>query len=222
MESLRDRELAADRAFSTMSILSESPTSLLLGRSDDSNMITEFILGQWGTLVIHGDGPDLIVCSRSSFPSVRHAIRWVARNWLSKQYAYVTEKTVAGETHTFSVDEAKAQLTARLMDDIRDHNNWAAEGECIPLDPDTIWEQDLECYDIEDTRRPMVALASLITGLHEEMTQDDIYRTLGSELDGDTMSDLYGDRLGDAPASNLINAMAACARAVACMEVQKE
>ena len=217
-----DREKFADQAFAKSTILEHTERTLLLGREGSSTMITEFILGRWGTLVIHGDGPDMMLCGRSPFGCVEAAIRWVASAWKHKDYRYIASKVIAGERREFSVEAARAELAAQLEEDVNEYNEFAEDEENPRLPLETIGNRPAHTYDDEDPRAPFVAFPEFIDDLDECTTQEGLYAGLGQIFDGDSMCGFYEADVGSIPAQPLVYAIAACARVVECLDENKE
>ncbi len=86
--------------FNKSTVLKLSERAMLLTRPQSSVFRTEFLCGQMGTLVVHGDGPDLLMRTYRAKSTLESKIRFLAENG----YDYIASKVVIGETHTFNLD----------------------------------------------------------------------------------------------------------------------
>ena len=205
------RERDAKQAYAGSVELVMSEDRALLSRPESGIFKTEFILGWAGTLIIHGDCPDIILRSYSDQSGLEYLIRWAAQGG----YDYIGSKAVAGQTKEFSWEEAQHQLSTDLLDRIRDHNEFYDDEkhvECIGA----LVENELER---SDPRHALAELSEFIEQLGDEYSQDALFR----ELDGvvDCMDSYYEGHLGMIPAKNLIYAVAACKRAVAILDERR-
>jgi hypothetical protein len=83
-----------------------------LHRPKSNVFATEFLRGQLGSLLIHGDGPDLLIRTYRDTPLLSKISLLATSN-----YDYITEKVVIGNAEEFSLDVFRQEIE----DDIERH-----------------------------------------------------------------------------------------------------
>lgn len=93
-------------------IIRRSPDRIYFADPKDCNLWAEIVAGARGTLIFHGDGPDLILRSYRDSYTLEDLVRWVASN----NVGYLATKVVAGEARVYSAEQARKDIEARIQE----------------------------------------------------------------------------------------------------------
>ena len=96
----------ADKVYATHQIEKPGEGRVFLKRPDEGAFWTELIHGGAGTLIIHGDGPDIVFRSWRWKETMENLIYWVGHS----DVGYMSSKVVMGKVHRFELSEAKREL----------------------------------------------------------------------------------------------------------------
>ena len=106
----QDIEQAKD-VYSTHVIVDHGPGRWLMKRADGcGNFWTEVIVGEAGTVIVHGDGPNMVFRSWGRRTYAHRLIGWVGNSNLG----YIAEKIVCGEWSVYDEDQARQDVCDSL------------------------------------------------------------------------------------------------------------
>ena len=134
----------AKATYATHVIVDRGPDRWRIRKADGcSNFWTEIIIGAAGTVIVHGDGPDLILRSWKNSESGRNLLRWVA----SSNLDYLAGSVACGKDRVYDAELAR-QYARELADQyIEDYGSTDATAKKL-LDlvenPSTPWDDGVE------------------------------------------------------------------------------
>lgn len=196
----------ADETFSRHEIYMTGPCRIYIRRPDEGDMWTEIVLGAMGTLIVHGDGPDIAFRSWNRSTSFYHFMHWAGHS----QPEYVRSKVCMGKATVFCEETARSSfveaITERFRDLARDIFGEDAEGADLRELLQTVSGSD------RVTVKALDDLVDAVGAIPEARSEFEIWRVIQENDPWGLFDECYD--LGTINSRNLMNAMAACRRAV--------